>query len=254
MKRIKKPGGCFELKLTRLVVSLCVIMASSSVMASNYGGKKPVVPMAAGSNFIVTGEQITSRDQSCTRVWVNIKGMVTGDSDDGGGLDNVLFEIWDDGALKDSKTVSVPVNSTVPVDVTLGFDGQYQQGASGIGVYGYEVGLDLDPFYPTEKVGSCSKIAAKCWVTPSFVKPGETVTFGAEFSDGASLVSAYIGDSKIVDMTDTDGDHIFEGEWKVPTTSLPGWNRKMSIKGITELGPVWCLGVNVERGPGLPPF
>src|SRR5262249_33045982 len=97
----------------------------------------------------------------CSRVAVTISGSITGDTDDGGGLDRVSFEVWDDGAMKDSEIVSVPVGTTQPVNVTLSFLGLYGSGAPGVGVLVSDVGganlFDQDPFFPTDVTGVCSQ-------------------------------------------------------------------------------------------------
>lgn len=236
----------FKSTLTTLAVALGMAFTGAA-LAGNYGGKAPVAPMATGANYVVTGEQIISDDGTCSRVWVNIKGSVTGTTNDGDGKDNVNFELWDDGTLKDSEAVAVPVGSTILVDVTLEFEGLYLHGAAGVGVYEWETGLMQDPFYPTDVPGVCSVNPVKCWVAPNTVAKGGTVTFFAEVPNGANSVKAYNGDLQIANMTDPDGDGVYTGNWKVPATALMGWHRDLSIQAMTGKGAVWCLGVNVQK-------
>lgn len=118
-------------------------------------GERIVIRPAASGNVTVTGRQIIAPDQSCSSVVIRITGDVTGQVDDGSGLDEVLFELWDDGTLKDSESVFVPVGQTQSVDVTLQFTGTYGTSAPGVGVYAYELGLVEDPFIPVDEVGAC---------------------------------------------------------------------------------------------------
>lgn len=241
--RMKKAS---QVWLWSLGVGCLGFMLSGSAMAGPNNPNPPSID-AIGVNYIVTGEQIISDDGTCSRVWVNIKGEVTGTTDDGGGFDNVTYEMWDDGTLKDSETLSIPVESTILVDVTLEFEGLYLQGAPGVGVSELETGLSIDPFYPTDIQGVCSVNPVKCWVTPNIVKTGETVIFSAEVPNGAKWLRAYNGDLQVARLTDADGDGIFTGSWKVPGTALKGWHRQLAIKGMTlKNEEMWCLGVKVK--------
>lgn len=225
----------------------CLGLALCGPVAAGPNNPDAVSISAVGTNYTLTGEQIISADGTCSRVWVNIKGEVTGTTDDGNGLDNVTYELWDDGTLKDSETLSIPVDSTILVDVTLEFEGLYLTGAAGVGVYESETGLFEDPYYPTDVPGVCSVNPVKCWVSPNIAKRGSTVVFSAEIPNGAKWVKAYNGDLAIATLTDPDGDYVFSGNWKVPTTALPGWHRQLAIKGMTlKNQTIWCLGVNVQ--------
>jgi len=201
----------------------------------------------AVSDLITTGEQVISDSGKCSKVTVNIKGVVQGTVDDGGGMDQVDFELWDDGTLKDSATLSIPVGSQIAIDVTLKFEGLYLTGAPGVGVYSWELGYGVDPFYPTDVTGTCSSNPIKCWVEPNSGKRGDTVSFFAELPNGARSVKAYNGDIQIANMSDVDGDTIFTGSWKIPGTIQRGWNHQFAIQAVTPSGEVWCPGVNVTR-------
>lgn len=97
----------------------------------------------------------------CSQVSVTITGSIGGTVDDGGGFDQVQFELWDDGELKDFELVRIPVGVTRAVNVTLGFQGLYKTGAPGVGVYVYDLPDDQeplfveDPFFPTDVQGTC---------------------------------------------------------------------------------------------------
>lgn len=110
---------------------------------------------ATGTGFSVTGTQTISCDRTQARVSVTVTATITGVDDLGGGMDEVTFELWDDGELKDSQVVTIAVDETRDVTVTLGFDGLYQTGASGVGVVVSSVAIDYvnDPFIPTDVSG-----------------------------------------------------------------------------------------------------
>ena len=106
----------------------------------------------------VTGTQTITVD--CPHVSVTITGSITGTVDDGGGFDEVLFELWDDGVLKDSQVVNIPVGITQPVSVTLGFQGLYGTLAAGVGIVVTDLPsgdplFNEDPFFPTDVQGVC---------------------------------------------------------------------------------------------------
>lgn len=111
---------------------------------------------ATGTVVDVTGTQTISCDRTQARVSVTVTATITGVDDLGDGMDEVTFELWDDGELKDSQVVTIPVGETQAVTVTLGFDGLYQTDASGVGVYvdSRTTIYSNDPFIPTD-VGGC---------------------------------------------------------------------------------------------------
>lgn len=236
---------------------LCIglaLFANFAVAGSNYPNLPSVKPQAeAVGTLEVTGEQVISTSGKCNKVTVNIKGVVKGTVDDGGGLDQVTFDLWDDGVLKDSSTLSIPVGSSILVDVTLKFEGLYLTGAAGVGVVADELGWYVDPFIPTDVPGTCSSNPIKCWVEPNTAQKGETVTFYAELPNGAKSVKAYNGDLPISNMVDLEGDKIYTGSWKVPNSIQRGWNRQFAIQAFTANGEVWCPGVNVVRDPSSSP-
>lgn len=239
-------------------LSLCVGLALFANFAVAGGPNNPNAPSGpataeAVGELALTGEQIISASGKCNKVTVNIKGVVKGTVDDGGGVDQVTFDLWDDGTLKDSSTLSIPVGSSILVDVTLKFEGLYLTGAPGVGVYANELGWTVDPFYPTDVKGTCSSNPIKCWIEPNSAQKGETVTFYAELPNGARSVKAFNGDLAISNMVDLEGDNIYTGSWKVPGTIQRGWNRQFAIQAFTANGEVWCPGVNVIREPSSAP-
>jgi hypothetical protein len=125
---------------------------------------------AIQGTLTVTGTQTIAQAGDCSRVDVTISGQMTGTTDDGGGLDQVSFEVWDDGTMKDSQIVNIPVGTTQSVSVTLTFLGLYLSGAPGVGVVVNDIPgagnlLVEDPFFPSDVVGVCPKCSAAPQVT-----------------------------------------------------------------------------------------
>ncbi len=150
------PKTLFSKTLLAVALALpCAAMAGGG----NIGRKAPVAPSAVAVGAMeVTGQQVVSQDENCSKVVIRVTGQVTGVNDDGGGMDNVTFELWDDGQLKDSVEIQVPVGQTQQVDVTMAFAGRYLTGAAGVGVYAGEIGLNSDPFIPTDVAGTCETL------------------------------------------------------------------------------------------------
>lgn len=136
------------------------------------------------TTLTVTGTQTTAPTGSCSRVNVNVTGNVTGTTDDGGGLDQITIELWDDGSNRATATTSVPVGTTQSINVTLGFDGAYGVGAAGIGVLVIDGGstiFSIDPFVPTDVVGSCGTQAIPVMSLPMLFGTGAGLTLAGMF-------------------------------------------------------------------------
>src|SRR4029453_3871343 len=148
--------------LPGLLLGLVALPVGTAFAQLNGPGRAQdsVSAMVIAAPPIVTGTQTVGEGGDCSRVTVNVSGDLTGAGDDGGGVDQVQFELWDDGSLKDSQVVDVPVGTTRSVNVTLSFLGLYLSGAPGVGVYLTELPgggnlFFLDPFFPTDVVGVC---------------------------------------------------------------------------------------------------
>lgn len=135
--------------LSRCLLSLflvSIITAASAAPKRNAPYPAGATPKAAVADIIVSGTQ------TCTRVDINVQGEVTGTVDQGGGMDFIVIEIWDDGELKDSAQVDVPVGDVISFDEALGFLGAYLTDADGVGVYVTDSNgatlFDEDPFIP----------------------------------------------------------------------------------------------------------
>lgn len=161
---MQNPMTKTRLFLTSLVLALCGA-AAPALAQSNIPG--PMIDAIIPGALAVTGTQTIADVGDCSRVSVTISGDVTGAVDDGGGVDQVSFQLWDDGSLKDSAVIDVPVGSTETVEVTLSFLGLYLSGAPGVGVLvreepGGSVLFSEDPFFPIDVAGVCPS----CGITP----------------------------------------------------------------------------------------
>jgi hypothetical protein len=125
----------------------------------------------------LTGIQLIDPSGKCSSVSVTVAGKVTGTKDDGGGKDVITFQLWDDGTLKDSGDISVTVGQTIDFSVTLDFAGLYGHSAPGVGVYSGEVGLRVDPFYPTDRDGTCGGVLTVTPTNRDVGKDAGTTTF-----------------------------------------------------------------------------
>lgn len=228
-----------------MLVAGLALLATPAFAGSNIPDSVVKPAATALTDLVVTGVQTIAPTNECSSVSVTITGKIQGTVDDGGGMDNVTFDLWDDGILKDSQTLQVGVGVKKDISVTLSFIGLYLTGAPGVGVLAPELGLYNDPFYPVDTTGNCP---IKCWVTPATAKVGDTVTIQAEIPPPAqpSLVKAYNGDIPIATMTDPDGDGVYSGSWKVPVAMTNyGWKSNFSVMAKEGTEVSWCPGVKV---------
>lgn len=114
------------------------------------------------NTWTLDGVQYVNED--CSRNEYLVDATVTGTTDDGGGYDQVRFEVWDDGVLKDSRVREVAVGTTMDLHVYLSFVGVYGTGAPGVGIVINDIdaaGVDHwvdweDPYIPEDVDGVCS--------------------------------------------------------------------------------------------------
>lgn len=142
------------------ILSISIFMSATAFAGSNNPNSENIQvssDTASSSNITVTGKQTIAEQGDCSKVTVTVSGTLTGTNDDGGGNDIVIFELWDDGTLKDSANVSVAVGTTKSFSINMEFKGTYLTGAAGVGVYANELGWSVDPFYPTDVIGSCNE-------------------------------------------------------------------------------------------------
>jgi hypothetical protein len=129
-----------------------------SALAERNGPPGPRASLPGTLTF--AGTQTIAEAGDCSNVEVTITGDVNGTTDDGGGLDEVSLQLWDDGTMKDSAVVQIPVGTTQAIDVTLSFLGLYLTGAPGVGILvidtpGGTLLANEDPFFPEDVVGTC---------------------------------------------------------------------------------------------------
>ena len=228
-----------------------VVLLATSALAgpsnSNFpAGSKPGA--SAVGDFKVTGIQTIAPTNECSSVSVTVSGTIKGETDDGDGLDVVTFQLWDDGTLMDSQSVSVAVGGTKKFSITLSFIGLYGTGAPGVGVLtaDNDPPWSVDPFQPTDVKGGCPM---KCWITPQSAKAGDTITIQIEVSNPSStaVVKAFNGDVMIATLQDPDGDGLYSGSWKVPAGMQAGWKTQFSVMVQDDSNISWCPGFKLVK-------
>jgi len=162
-----------------VAVSLALMSATAFANTNNpaFFDRERVDSASIVGTLTVTGIQLKDPTEQCSSVSVTVTGEVKGTHDDGGGMDVVTFELWDDQILKDSGTVSVPVGKTITFSVTMGFAGLYGHSAPGVGVYANELDWWVDPFFPTDRVGTCGGVLTVTPTNRDVGKGAGTTTF-----------------------------------------------------------------------------
>lgn len=200
-------------------------------------------PTAVGTYDIYSAQQYIGLEQ-CTYNIYRIRGEVTGvDNDTGTGFDEIEFQVWDDGALKDSETITVAVGMTANYDITLQFEGIYGSGAPGVGLYS-EIGLSIDPFYPEDVIVEDCEQALKCWVTPTTANAGDEVTVHAKLNltePGVTMTAYSISLVPVVNMYDLDGDGEYTGSFTVNQLSHRG-PHLYPVRATIGEDVYWCPG------------
>lgn len=78
---------------------------------------------------------LTGAEYDTAGVYVKGKYSFTGDTNDGGGLDEVIFQLWDDGVQKFTQTSSVLVGSSGTFSFEAWYAGVVGPLAQGVGLY-----------------------------------------------------------------------------------------------------------------------
>jgi hypothetical protein len=149
----------FSMFLTALLVFVANNSFAGNVSSSDMDLS---IASAVGSVITVEGTQTIAEEGDCSFVEVIVTAELTGVDSDTISGDEILFELWDDGELKDSEIVTVPVGETEIVVVTLSFEGLYLTGAAGVGITITEIGYVNDPFIPEDVIGSCDIELCEC--------------------------------------------------------------------------------------------
>lgn len=119
---------------------------SKALLALCASGMASTAQAAININF----DTLTGAEYDTAGVFVTGDLSFTGSVDDGGGLDSVLLEIWDDGALKFTDTFELAVGSSGSFHFEAFYAGLVGTAAPGIGVYVSDGGntvISLDPFF-----------------------------------------------------------------------------------------------------------
>ncbi len=233
--------------MKKLLLISAMAAASTASFAGNIqeSAGTMLAPQATGTYEIYSAKQFIGPEE-CTYNVYRIRGEITGLNDDTGlGFDEVTFDVWDDGFLRDRETVSVRVGQTVEYNITLEFEGVFGTGVAGVGLSAPEVGLNLDPYYPEDvAVDNCTQ-ALKCWVTPTVAEAGDEVTVHAELvlNEPGTTMTAY--SATLVPFTqldDADADGVYEGSFTVPAYIHRGVHL-FPVRAVTPAEEVfWCPG------------
>lgn len=141
---------------------------------------------------IVTGTQTIAATGTCSSVSVTLTATVTGVTDDGGGVDNVYFQLFDDNAKKGEAIIAIPLGQTLTFTRTITFEGLYATGAPGVGVYLADTptGADffkLDPFFPADVAGACAPPVATPVCNPTAIPNPVTVLQSAQLQAACTV-------------------------------------------------------------------
>lgn len=173
---------------------------------------KATIP--SGETLNITGEQYTDTD--CQMTSVTVTGNITGVNDDGDGDDNITIELWDDGTVKDSKTIRIKVGTTQNIAVTLSFNSLYGTDASGVGVYIDEAKdsrnyiFSKDPFTPTDITGKCTD-STLLTVNKLGLGSGTVVSDIAGIDCGTDCSESYLSGTTITLSAIPDQGSVFLG-------------------------------------------
>jgi len=132
-------------------------LAIAALMMSSAGASNRPTDLAGGTALKITNASLSNLagfEDSCGGVSVTGNVTVTGATNDGGGLDNFVVELWDDQVRKANTHFSVPVGTTQTFSFSFTVPGKVGTSAPGVGIYVPEVDngsgvTAVDPFFPT---------------------------------------------------------------------------------------------------------
>lgn len=105
------------------------------------------LPAMAATGFSFSG--LSGAEYDTAGVYVKGDYTFTATTDDGGGFDQVLFRLWDDGTIKFEQTSSLAVGSTGTFHFDTWYPGLVGTSAQGVGLYLYDNGAYatyIDPY------------------------------------------------------------------------------------------------------------
>ncbi|MBL4929899.1 hypothetical protein [Fuscibacter oryzae] len=141
-------------------------LIATVVAAATVAGAAAPVTAATTLSF----SDLTGAEYDTAGVFVTGKLTFTGDNDDGLGLDDVLFQLWDDGAVKFQQIYSLAVGSTGTFSFSVFYAGLVGTSAPGVGLVVSDAtssGIFIDPFYVPHY-----KDPSECRVNCGPVDPG----------------------------------------------------------------------------------
>lgn len=123
-----------------------MIAASCMALALGLASAGPVASATALSFSGLSGAEYDTAG-----VYVLGDINFTGDTDDGGGMDDILFRLWDDGIVKFSQTYSLAVGTSGSFHFEVFYAGLVGTAAQGVGLYLYDLPTDslatyIDPY------------------------------------------------------------------------------------------------------------
>ncbi len=116
--------------ISALVAALCTVAGASHA--------------ASGLSFA----NLSGAEYDTAGVFVTGDILFTGDTDDGGGFDQVTFDLWDDAQVKFNQTYQVAVGSSGSFHFDVYYPGLVGTSAQGVGLYltDSETDFSIDPF------------------------------------------------------------------------------------------------------------
>lgn len=128
-----------------------------------------VAPASAATGL--TFSNLSGAEYDTAGVYVIGDYSYTATDDDGGGFDQVKFELWDDYVVKFTQTSSLLVGSTGTFHFEAWYSGLVGGVAPGVGLYLYDIGggtgyASIDPYYvphyrdPTQCQRDCGPVGA----------------------------------------------------------------------------------------------
>ena len=132
-------------------------LAVAALMVSGASANNRQLDMPDAVPLKITNASLSNLsgfEDSCGGVTVSGNVTVTGNIDDGGGQDQFVVELWDDGIRKANQHLSVAVGSTQTFSFSFTVPGTVGTVAPGVGIYVPETDngagvTSVDPFFPT---------------------------------------------------------------------------------------------------------
>lgn len=145
-----------KVKCSILILTLFCVTLMANNKNINQSKKEITQRSVVELGLNLEGTEYISSDSSCKKVEVEIHGAVRGTVDDQDGHDKFTCKLYDDGHLKDTKTIFIPVGVSRFINIKLSYYGSVGHDAKGVGVYCDDV-FKRDPYMPIEKINNVCK-------------------------------------------------------------------------------------------------